>query len=963
MDDLYNNLKVYKVDIKGQSSSGSNSHNVACVSSKNTSSINETVNATHDIPTARSKEQPFASSYADDVMFSLFTSQSNTPRLDNKDLEQIDTDDLEEMNLKWNQGNRSADNERRVVSVKTHASALVVQDGLGGYNWSYQAKEGPTDFALILQTKQIHQILRDISIKDLKNQLEETMKEKDDLKEKLTKFEESSKNLTRLINSQMSANDKTGLRYDSQLSENEMPKCEIFETASDSRVNVIDEDNNQAKDRYEVGIGYHAVPPPYTGNYMPQRADLSFVGLDDSVFTFKISETRTSVNENESIASMSSEEIREKPKTVREVRPVWNNAKRVNHHNFSKMTHPHPKRNFVPTAVATKSGQVLVNAAKQNLATSTSTVRPKINTAAIRPYVNAKYSYFKPHFPKRRYFNQRSAAKTNTFLRKINTAKGKNVTTAGPKAVVNAAEGKKENALREIHNVGIINNVLAMAKVKKVNDKKQIRALVDKMKVIITEDSIRSDLHFDDAEGTACLLNEAIFKDKQVEGMARHKELYIISSHTKKFFANMRRIRAGFSGEITPLFDTMMVQAPEDMEVSNDETKDEDQVPTPSIDPLPSGEDSSILNELMVFCTSLQEQILDLQEAKAAQAQEIDALKKKVTKLNKWRKSRSRGLRRLKKVDDLNEEEVVMETTTGFKDSVAPTTDVTKDEVTMAQALAALKSTKPKVVIQEQEMSTTIPAAATIVTTAVPTPRAKDEEYARKLEAKKQEATRLSRAQQDEEANNYWDNMQAMMDADRLLAKRLQAREREEFFEVEKARLEMTKVNNFIAMDSEAQESSTKRTAEHLKSDISKKQKVDENVEPVVDDSEELRKYIEIVPDDGDEVLIEVLWDIAKDIFKKEKPVDHMDNILFRTLKTMFEHHFEDTIWKYQQGLAKVYPLIRNTLHQLWSDVRLQVDYDVEMAYDLLRFIIKQLMEVSAAEELQLLEEFLLSNG
>nr|GEY27038.1 ribonuclease H-like domain-containing protein [Tanacetum cinerariifolium] len=36
-----------------------------------------------------------------------------------------------------NQGNRSADNERRVVPVKTLASALVVQDGLGGYDWSY----------------------------------------------------------------------------------------------------------------------------------------------------------------------------------------------------------------------------------------------------------------------------------------------------------------------------------------------------------------------------------------------------------------------------------------------------------------------------------------------------------------------------------------------------------------------------------------------------------------------------------------------------------------------------------------------------------------------------------------------------------------------------------------------------------------------------------------------------------
>nr|GEY48175.1 hypothetical protein [Tanacetum cinerariifolium] len=147
--------------------------------------------------------------------------------------------------------------------------------------------------------------------------------------------------------------------------------------------------------------------------------------------------------------------------------------------------------------------------------------------------------------------------------------------------------------------------------------------------------------------------------------------------------------------------------------------------------------------------------------------------------------------------------------------------------------------------------------------------------------------------------------------------------------------------------------------AESLESDISNKQKVDENVELVIDDTKELKKYMEIVLDDGDEVLIEatlifsrsptiidykihkegkknyfkiiradgnsqvyhtfekmfknfnredveVLWAIVKDGFKKEKLVDSMDNLMFRTLKTMFEHHVEDTIWTYQQGLAKV---------------------------------------------------------
>ncbi|GKA56081.1 hypothetical protein Tco_0755153 [Tanacetum coccineum] len=61
--------------------------------------------------------------------------------------------------------------------------------------------------------------------------------------------------------------------------------------------------------------------------------------------------------------------------------------------------------NFVPTAVATKSGQAPVNAAKQSspkAATSISTARP-VNTATPKPKVNdalpTTYSYFKAHSP------------------------------------------------------------------------------------------------------------------------------------------------------------------------------------------------------------------------------------------------------------------------------------------------------------------------------------------------------------------------------------------------------------------------------------------------------------------------------------------------------------------------------------------------------------------------------------
>nr|GEW37314.1 putative ribonuclease H-like domain-containing protein [Tanacetum cinerariifolium] len=76
-----------------------------------------------------------------------------------------------------------------------------------------------------------------------------------------------------------------------------------------------------------------------------------------------------------------------------EVRPVWNNAQRVNHQNFSNnLTQPHLRRNFVPTAVITNSGKVPVNTAKQSsprAATSTSTTR-YVNIAVTRPTGNGE---------------------------------------------------------------------------------------------------------------------------------------------------------------------------------------------------------------------------------------------------------------------------------------------------------------------------------------------------------------------------------------------------------------------------------------------------------------------------------------------------------------------------------------------------------------------------------------------
>ncbi|GJW05221.1 hypothetical protein Tco_1564077 [Tanacetum coccineum] len=148
---------------------------------------------------------------------------------------------------------RNRDAPRRNAPVDTSTiNALVVQDGIGGYDWSFQAKEGLTNFALMAYTSQ-----GSSSSSSLDSKLEEALKEKDDLKLKLEKFEESSKNLTKLINSQISAKDKTGLGYDGQMNESElnnihMNESEVVHSVFNSRESDVDD--NLINDKFKTGV-------------------------------------------------------------------------------------------------------------------------------------------------------------------------------------------------------------------------------------------------------------------------------------------------------------------------------------------------------------------------------------------------------------------------------------------------------------------------------------------------------------------------------------------------------------------------------------------------------------------------------------------------------------------------------------------------------------------------------------
>ncbi|GJZ81317.1 hypothetical protein Tco_0646311 [Tanacetum coccineum] len=285
----------------------------------------------------------------------------------------------------------------------------------------------------------------------------------------------------------------------------------------------------------------------------------------------------------------------------------------------------------------------------------------------------------------------------------------------------------------------------------------------------------------------------------------------------------MKRAGKDFSGRITPLFDTMMVQVSKEVEVPQDETEHEESVSTPSNDPQPSCEDSMQLTNLMVLCTKLKTQVLDLEKGKDAQAKEIVALKKRIQRLERKQISRPIGLKRLRKVGmsmrvesfedqkslgapedaskqgrsiaDLDEDDeltLVDETQERQDDDLMLDTRVLEDDEMPVEAKVDEKD--------EQSTKRDNSTAGEAVTTASVKDNqiALDEQVARDIQAKLDveliEEQRLAR-KQEEVANialiESWENTQAMMKADRLLAERLQSREREELTDEEKAKLFM----------------------------------------------------------------------------------------------------------------------------------------------------------------------------
>ncbi|GKD48491.1 putative ribonuclease H-like domain-containing protein [Tanacetum coccineum] len=435
-DDLYNNLKVFKSDVKGSTVSSSSIQNVAFVSSESISSINDVVCLwVFLLPSGYNHKGKIVIIPTAEIMYSFFANQSSGPQLDHEDLELKKFYNKIGRKLQFDAKEPVGFNKTKVKCFNYHKTGHFARECRLKGN-------------------------QDIRRRDAWNT---GYKAKDNGRR--PGKQEEPKALVTL--------DGDGVDWTGH-AENESSDVE----------------DSPVYDRFAKVEGMHAVPPLMTGNYMPPKSDYAEtlesvsepVVVEPKVVSQPKDWSDAPIIEYHLIRDCDCHEKRiakqvelnkKKGKGTGqgENRLVWNNEQRLNHQN-----------KFVPIAVLTRTGRIPVNTARQNLssqAATTSTAR-KVNTA--RPIVNEirqRNNFYKFHSPIRRPFNRTAAPKSKFSNQKVNTAeikavravKGKRETIVKPSASCNWRPkrnywnkfskyngGKYDNPQRALKNKGIIDS-------------------------------------------------------------------------------------------------------------------------------------------------------------------------------------------------------------------------------------------------------------------------------------------------------------------------------------------------------------------------------------------------------------------------------------------------------------------------------------------------------------------------
>nr|GEV81353.1 hypothetical protein [Tanacetum cinerariifolium] len=343
---------------------------------------------------------------------------SNSPQLDNDDLMQIDADDLEEMDIKWQMAmltvrarkgyfarecrslkdtrrNVPVEPQRRSVPVETSKSnALVSQcDGVGSYDWSFQAKEEPTNYALMAFTS--------LSSSSFDNELSPTKPDNDlyhrpsapIIEDWVSNSEDENK-------AEPSQNDPSFVQPTKQV-KTPRPSVQIVE---------------------------HTIPADHPRKDIPKSKG------------HRNSKNRKACFVCKSLTYLIKDcNYHDKPLVQK---PARNHAQIGNHPHYARMIVLNPQRHVVPTAVLTRSKLVPLTVARP-----ITTVVPHNNV--IRPR-QAKNVSTKPHSPPRRTINHRPSPPASNFPPKVTTVKAPKVN------VVKGVQGNWGNPQHALKDKGVI---------------------------------------------------------------------------------------------------------------------------------------------------------------------------------------------------------------------------------------------------------------------------------------------------------------------------------------------------------------------------------------------------------------------------------------------------------------------------------------------------------------------------
>ncbi|GKB42487.1 hypothetical protein Tco_0887429 [Tanacetum coccineum] len=601
-----------------------------------------------------------------------------------------------------NQDNMIKESSRRSVHVEISTStALVSCDGLGGYDWSDQAEEGP-NYALMafLSSNSDLEVSNDSicsksclkTIESLKSQNDQLLKDLKKSELMVLGYKTGLKSVEEKLevykaNKSIYLQDIKGLKFEIHLGEITIrelrKKLEIVQKEKDGIQLNVDKFEHASKslnkliecqivDNCKKGLGYenyNAVPPPYTGNFMPPTPDLSFTGLDEFVNKPVVENydeeedvsqpktekktVRPSIVKKEFVKSKQQEKTARK--TVKQVEQHRQNthSPRGNQRNWNNMMSQKLGSNFEMFNKAS----VLVNTARQvNAAHSKTTVN------AARPM---SYLSKTAHSIVKRPIHKNTAFKNSNIDQKINTIRGKKFNTTRPKAVVNAVKGNNFNAIKASACWG---NPQIDLKDQGVIDSGYSRHMTGNMSYLTNYEEIDGCSKttawnkFSSTMASAIIYlatNQKLNFSKYIfESMVRNldnlsgKFFYISKSRN----GNITRTDQGYTNESSSLGTTLGGgQVTKKLGDTIAQTRFEN-ISKHSNDSLlargntlQSDEDSLKLKELMELCTNLQQKVLDLEKTKTTQQNKIASLKGWGLRSLK-EKGSEYGLKRLHKV-------------------------------------------------------------------------------------------------------------------------------------------------------------------------------------------------------------------------------------------------------------------------------------------------------------------------